>query len=142
MPYSRCSPRKRDRFVRIDAFLPVVSISGRKVGRACLAHLREIKQHAAAFGRNDFQGSIHLLVAMAGHGSEHIPGQTLRVDAHEHVFAVADVALDQREVRFVSEDALEADHPEVAVPRARGCARRPCGRSFPFSAGSESDRPP
>ena len=108
---------ERDRLVRIDAFFAVSLDLRRKIRLSRLAHLRQVQQHPAAFRRDDLHRAIHLFMAMAGHRTEDVADEAVRVDAHQHIFAVFDVAFHQRVVRFVSENALESDHAEIAVPR-------------------------
>ena len=44
-----------------------------------------------------------------------VAGQARRVDAHQHVLAVADLAADQRDVRLVIDLVLERVDAEIAV---------------------------
>ena len=46
---------------------------------------------------------------------EHIAGQAPRVHAHEHLLAVADFALDDRDVRLPIDHAFVGDDLESAV---------------------------
>ncbi len=64
--------------------------------------LIQIQQHAAARRGDLLQRRVELRAAVAAGRVEHVAGQALRVHAHQHVFAVADVAAHQREVRLPS----------------------------------------
>ena len=67
---------------------------------------------------------------MAGHRTEHVSNQTLRVDSYEYVLASANVALDQSKVRLVSKNALEADDPEVSVLRRDDALADPANKTL------------
>ena len=56
-------------------------------------------------------------MAVAGDGSKHVSGQTVCVDADQHIFAVSDFTFHESEMGFVAEYALESDHAEFAMPR-------------------------
>ena len=58
---------KRDRFVGINALFPVCVNLRDKIRLTRLAHLCEIKQYPAPLRCNDVKGTVHLLMAMAGH---------------------------------------------------------------------------
>ena len=64
--------------------------------------LIQIQQHAAPFLRDALHRRLELRAAIAADRMQHVAGQALRVDADEHVLAVADVAADQRHVRLPS----------------------------------------
>jgi hypothetical protein len=72
----------------------------------------QVQQHAAAFGRDQGECRIALRRAVAAHRMQRVAGETLAVDAHEHVFAVADIAHHHRDVR----DAIDLDD-SYAMPR-------------------------
>ena len=58
---------------------------------------------------------FELRAAVAAAGMEDVAGQALRVHAHEHVLAVADLAADERNVRLVIDLVLVGEDAERAV---------------------------
>src|SRR3954468_11314817 len=85
------------------------------VGQADAAPLLvEVEEHAAAFGGDPCHRGVELRAAVAPRRVEDVPGQAPRVHAHHDVLAVAEIAVDKRDVRFAVDPALEREHTEIA----------------------------
>ena len=81
--------------------------------------LVQVEEHAAALGRDALHGPRQLGAAVATAGAEHVAGQALRVDAHEHAFPVAHVAPHERDVGPPVDDAVVGGHGEGPVRRRK-----------------------
>ena len=66
---------------------------------------------------------LELQAAIATGRVEDVAGQAARVHAHEHAVAVADVALDHRDVRLAVDDAFVGEDLERAVIGRQGRRR-------------------
>ena len=77
--------------------------------------LVQVEQHAAALLGDPLHRRVELRAAVAARRVEHVAGQAARVHAHQHVLAVADVSLDQRDVGLAIDEALVGDDAELAV---------------------------
>src|SRR5207247_4235376 len=65
------------------------------------------------------------LAAIAPQRMEHVAGQALRMDAHEHVLSSGNVALHERDVMLPRQLLAEGDRGEVAVRRRKLHRRHP-----------------
>jgi len=79
--------------------------------------LIEIQNDAAAFGGDPLHRRVQLGAAVAACGVKHIAGQTRRVDAHEHTFAVADFAEHEGDVRLPVRSIVVRMNLEIAELR-------------------------
>ena len=87
--------------VGLDGVEPLVLqlVGADLVGQADAApFLVQVQQHAAALLGDPLHRRVELRAAVAARRVEDVAGQAARVDAHQHVLAVADLALDQRDV--------------------------------------------
>src|SRR6266545_6725987 len=85
--------------VRLDRVEPVLLelVRAQLVEQSDAASLlRHVEEHAALLGCDPTQRVLELLAAVAAQRVEDVPGQTLRVDAYEHVLLPLDIALDER----------------------------------------------
>ena len=85
--------------------------------------LRHVEKDAALLRADPCQRLVELLAAVAAKRVEDVAGQTLRVDAHEHVVRAVHVSLHERDVMLAGEELAERNGGELAV---RG--RQPHGR--------------
>ena len=95
--------------VGLDRVEPLVLqlVGANLVGQADAApFLVQVQQHAAPFGGDPLHRRVELRAAVAARRVEHVAGQALRVHAHQHVLAVADVAAHERDVRLAVDQAL------------------------------------
>ena len=86
------------------------------VGEAdAAAFLAHVEHDALALCLDFLECERELLAAVAAHGAERIARETLRMDAHEHIFLAAHIALDDGDVALVVELVLIGVDAEVAV---------------------------
>src|SRR5262245_14796345 len=60
--------------------------------------LIEVDDHAASFLGNHLHGFVELPAAVAAKRMEHVTREALRVNANEHILAVARISVDERDV--------------------------------------------
>ena len=109
--------RKAELQVRVDGVEPVLlELVGAQLVEQPdpAALLREIEQDAGALALDHRQRRLELLAAIAAQRVEDVARQALGVDAHEHVVAARDVALDHRHVVLVVDERPVADRGELA----------------------------
>ena len=69
----------------------------------------DVEHHAAALVGHRVQRGVQLRAAVAAQRAEHVAGQALGVHPDEHVLAVTDVAVDQRDQLAAGDGADVAD---------------------------------
>jgi hypothetical protein len=118
------------------------SVSANLVREADAApFLIEIQNDAASFGGDARHGRVELRAAVAARRVKHVAREARRVDAHQHAFAVADVASHERDVRLpirklVVRVDLEGAELRRKLSRGDGANRRLPERSPDASADS------
>ena len=101
-----------------------------------------VDEDAAPFSGDGAQRELQLDAAIAAQRSECVAREALRVEPHEHVLAVADVAMDHRDVH-VAGGLFERPDLEHAVRGGQGYAdglRSDHGRRLPRSATGQTFR--
>ena len=56
-------------------------------------------------------------MAMASGRAEHMAREAMRLDAHQDVFPIFDIPANQGDVCLLIENALEHEHPKIAMRR-------------------------
>ena len=77
----------------------------------------EVEEHAAACARDDVQRAVALRGAVAALAAERVSRETLGMDAHVDVFAVADVAHHERDVTRAVDERFVRMTDELAEAR-------------------------
>ena len=112
--------QRQVRFHRVMA-LVLEGVGPELVGQSdapsLLAHVQE---HATAFVADALERLLKLVTAIASHGTENIPRETLGVHADEHVRLTVHVALDQGDVVVAGQLVLVQVGLEFPVPAGDG----------------------
>src|SRR6476646_4687014 len=86
----------------------------------------DVEHDAAAFGCDGRESSVELRTAVAAQRVEDVASEALRVHPHEQVSAVADLALDQRNVLTAIDETGVADRAELTVRGGHTCLGDAC----------------
>src|ERR671937_1770884 len=81
------------------------------------ALLRHVQKNTTLLGRDLRQRLLELLAAVAAQRVEHVAGEALGMDAHEHVLGSVDLALDERDVVLARQLLAEGNRREIPVGR-------------------------
>src|SRR5262249_3052766 len=103
------------RFDRVEAFVLQLVRADLVREADAASFLVEIQQNAAALRRDPLHRGVALRTAVAPDRVQTVARQARRVDAHEQILAVADLAAHERDVRLVVDLILERVHFESAV---------------------------
>jgi hypothetical protein len=77
----------------------------------------DVQDDAAVLLTDPLERGVELVTAVAPQRPEHVPGQALRVHAHEDRLAVADLAPDERDVDDAVDETLVGVGGELTVRR-------------------------